>query len=140
MVIQKKLKTKKMPLTPKAQPPYYEIGTAGQPVKGIWEGKWRQASTSAPTVTVYRNTLGANIIWTRADVGIYLGTISGMTWGDNLFIDCSYMLNDINEIPRIIVQKDGPTGIYVQTGVIGSTLRDGLLNNFSWLNIRITNQ
>lgn len=35
-----------------------------------------QTGTAAPTVTILENTLG-NIVWTRASVGSYLGTLAG---------------------------------------------------------------
>lgn len=36
-----------------------------------------QSGTAAPVATVLKNTLSGNIVWTRADVGQYLGTLTG---------------------------------------------------------------
>lgn len=36
-----------------------------------------QTGTSAPVATVLENTLNAPIVWTRASLGIYTGTLSG---------------------------------------------------------------
>ncbi|HWT01213.1 MAG TPA: hypothetical protein VN256_13270 [Pyrinomonadaceae bacterium] len=37
-----------------------------------------QSGTSAPTVTVLENSLGGTVVWTRFDVGVYTGTLSGV--------------------------------------------------------------
>ena len=34
------------------------------------------AGTVAPTATVFQNTLSAAIVWTRNDVGVYIGTLT----------------------------------------------------------------
>ncbi len=36
-----------------------------------------QSGTSAPTATVLENSLGGTVVWTRDDVGLYIGTLSG---------------------------------------------------------------
>lgn len=36
-----------------------------------------QTGTSNPTVTVLHNSIGEDIIWTRANVGVYTGTTNG---------------------------------------------------------------
>lgn len=36
-----------------------------------------QSGTSAPVATVLENTLGGTVVWTRTDVGVYRGTLTG---------------------------------------------------------------
>src|SRR5919205_1532875 len=36
-----------------------------------------QNGSDAPVATVLRNTLGGGVIWARADVGYYVGTLAG---------------------------------------------------------------
>jgi hypothetical protein len=36
-----------------------------------------QLGTSAPTATVYENTLGGTVVWTRSATGTYIGTLTG---------------------------------------------------------------
>ena len=37
-----------------------------------------QTSTNAPVATVLQNTLGGTVVWTREDVGYYVGTLEGV--------------------------------------------------------------
>lgn len=36
-----------------------------------------QTGTDAPVATVLENTLGGTLVWTRSDVGLYIGTLAG---------------------------------------------------------------
>lgn len=35
-----------------------------------------QTGTDAPVATVLENTLGGTVVWTRSDIGVYLGTLA----------------------------------------------------------------
>lgn len=37
-----------------------------------------QTGTDAPVPTVLENTLGGTVVWTRDDVGVYIGTLAGV--------------------------------------------------------------
>ena len=37
-----------------------------------------QTGTDAPTAIVLENTLGGTVVWTRSEVGVYAGTLSGV--------------------------------------------------------------
>jgi len=37
-----------------------------------------QTGTGAPTAIVLENTLGGTVVWTRSEVGVYAGTLSGV--------------------------------------------------------------
>jgi hypothetical protein len=44
-----------------------------------------QTSTNAPTAIILENTVG-DIVWTRSDAGVYVGTLAGAFGTDNTFI------------------------------------------------------
>lgn len=45
-----------------------------------------QSGTNAPVATVLENTLGGEVVWSREDVGIYSGTLSGVFTLDKTYI------------------------------------------------------
>ncbi len=64
-----------------------------------------QSGTDAPVATVLENTLGGAVVWTRDDVGEYVGTLAGAfvdskTWFsatcqyDNAYIAQCYWVDD----------------------------------------------
>lgn len=50
----------------------------------VYSALFTQAGTDAPTATILENTLG-NIVWTRSEQGVYLGTLSGVFAEDKIF-------------------------------------------------------
>jgi hypothetical protein len=52
------------------------VATVDLPYK-VYSALITQSGTDAPTVTVLQNTLGGTIVWERADVGDYTGTLVG---------------------------------------------------------------
>ena len=50
-----------------------EVGGAGYKV---YTALLSQSGTNAPTAVVLENTLGGTVVWTRFDVGNYIGTLS----------------------------------------------------------------
>lgn len=131
-----------MPLNNKSEPPYYSI--VDKTILGVYECKWYQTSGDAPEVTVYKNTLGANIIWTRTAVGQYRGQLTEGEFGPNTFIEVTKQMSYISIITqniRVEVDPDDNTRIRVETKTIETNMQDGLLTNVTcWLNIKITNQ
>lgn len=45
-----------------------------------------QSGTGAPVATVYENSLGGDIVWTRLNVGVYKGTLAGVFRQNKTFI------------------------------------------------------
>lgn len=43
----------------------------------VWIGLLSQSGSAAPTASVYANTLGGNIVWSRTSAGLYAGTLVG---------------------------------------------------------------
>lgn len=54
---------------------YILNGLDTRPYK-VYTALLSQTGTNAPIATVLENTLGGNIVWTRIDEGIYIGTLS----------------------------------------------------------------
>ncbi len=42
----------------------------------VWRGTLSQGSAAAPTATIFENTLGGTVVWTRTSAGVYVGTLS----------------------------------------------------------------
>jgi hypothetical protein len=49
---------------------------SGNGVK-VYRALLTQTGTDAPVATVLENTLGGDVVWTRADIGVYVGTLAG---------------------------------------------------------------
>jgi hypothetical protein len=44
-----------------------------------------QTGTAAPVATVLENTLGGTVVWTRDNVGVYIGTLAGVFTANKTF-------------------------------------------------------
>lgn len=53
-----------------------QFGTPPVPYK-VYTALLTQTGTDAPVATVLENTLGGTVVWTYADVGLYVGTLVG---------------------------------------------------------------
>ena len=93
-----------------------------------------QTGTSAPTATVLENTLGATIVWTRSNVGIYVGTLSGVftankTYTSNTFGSFSgFAQFSSSSVNTVNINSTNSSG----------SLTDGLINGNS-IEIRVYN-
>lgn len=58
----------------------------GVPTYARYVALLSQSGTDAPVATVLENTLGGTVVWTRADVGDYVGTLSGVFTGNKTFM------------------------------------------------------
>jgi len=89
-----------------------------------------QSSTSAPTVIEIENTIGP-IIWTRASVGIYLGTLAGAFTLNKTYVMLSNVLpdsivmakrRDNNTIEINTTNLHSPSAAYHDTHLVKNTL------------------
>jgi hypothetical protein len=88
-----------------------------------------QAGTSAPSVTVIKNTLGGTIVWTRSLTGVYLGTLAGaFTTNKTIGLITGWGLtgNAGTNLPTTDV-------FYIITGNYAGSYADGVLNNHTLL-------
>jgi hypothetical protein len=64
-------------------------GGSGATQPKIYKALLNQSGTNNPTVTEIRNDLGAPIVWTRSDVGIYIGTLANAFNGNVVINNCN---------------------------------------------------
>lgn len=102
--------------------------TLTRPYK-VYAAAMLQSGTSAPTATIFQNEIGA-IVWTRSDVGKYIGTLSGAFLSAKTFIiapnNCF-----ANQDARVYVVRANDNDVYLQTRDSSGALTDGLLDNVS---------
>ena len=98
-----------------------------QPLR--WLGKISQTGAAAPTVDTGTNTindLGGTIVWTRASLGMYHGTLAGAFKGtviEKMYIDPTQDYS--NNLGYIKVYKNNDDSIIVkQMGPLGTVADD----------------
>lgn len=94
-----------------------------------------QVSTSAPTVTVMENTIGA-IVWTRSGVGTYLGTLVGAFTASKTLPIVSNNANINNNIKELLTRASSDV-VQLQT-YSNTVLADGTISNMT-IEIRVYN-
>lgn len=86
------------------------INNIGQPKYKVYSALLSQSGTNAPVATILENTIG-NIVWTRAGIGQYTGTLNGIFSINTTFVSNnqassssirSYLDNSPPETIRII--------------------------------------
>jgi len=99
-----------------------------------------QSGTNAPVAVVLQNTLNGNIVWTRIDKGIYIGTLlnSFINNKTGVIINNTAYASD-NQITTVDVLTTSTVNIqtsYTTNGVFG--LEDGCMYN-NLIEIRVYN-
>lgn len=86
-----------------------------------------QTSTTAPTVIVLQNTLGADIVWTRTNVGAYLATCTGKFTEDKT--TWQIMMPNIFNEGANFAENAYPDSInlFTYSNVETGTLSDGII-------------
>lgn len=113
-----------MALRLKNTPPYYD--TEGG-IK-LYVALINQNGTDAPQVTVFTNTFGGEIVWTREGAGYYHGTLIGAfpsSEGDKTWMAVNEGQSPLGTQFRYGIETDD--NIYIETAVAG-TDTDGKLN------------
>ncbi len=89
-----------------------------------------QSGTDAPVATVLENTLGGMVVWTRTDVGFYLGTLAGVFTSNKVWAAVSQR-NDASELnlSNAAAYSYNANTITVTTATDGSYVDDVLFNN-----------
>lgn len=80
-----------------------------------------QDGTAAPTATVLENTLGGTVVWSRTDVGTYLGTLAGAFTADKTVVFCTISSN-----PFLYFYPFSTDEVKMESADISTTLTDGL--------------
>jgi len=97
-----------------------------------------QASADDPTATVLENTLGGTVVWTRGDIGLYIGTASAEVFTADKTclppVNASASLDGVTSFVVTSFYRNGADDLRLQTAVVdpaGGTLSlsDGLLTS-----------
>lgn len=94
-----------------------------------------QSSTSAPTASVIKNTLGGTVVWSRTGKGSYLGTLSGAFPSAKTVFPRDYVMYSSagSDYSEIQTSRASDNAIQISTlyGPNGSaTNTDGILTAF----------
>ncbi len=88
-----------------------------------------QSGTSAPTATVFENSLGETVVWTRDGVGTYTGTLAGAFPAEKVFA-VAYAQDVQNAAGFISITPNSPNEVSLVTLALdGSTGGDDFLSN-----------
>jgi hypothetical protein len=77
-----------------------------------------QSGTAAPTATVFENTLGGTVVWTRTGVGTYLGTLVGAFVANKTFVVASAF--SFNTTWATHISRAGTDTVNIKTFVVSS--------------------
>jgi hypothetical protein len=113
---------------------YYTAEEIARPYK-VYKALLSQGETNAPTAIVLENTLG-NIVWTRNNVGTYVGTLTGAFVGEKVFCIISQSGSAFDFPEETGYKSIGKfnnnqirVATVVQTSLNNFSPTDGLLNN-----------
>ncbi len=99
-----------------------------------------QSGTDAPTVIILENTLGAPIVWTRIDAGIYNGTLAAPFLSNKTFTNIN-ISGPLTPLPMTLgvfhrkIDRIADNIIQIVTGV-GTAYSDDILD-FTEIEIRV---
>ena len=85
-----------------------------------------QSGTDAPVATVLENTLGGDIVWTYAEIGVYIGTLPNAFTENKTWFNVIYNSNSVSTNETVAIYWNNVNEIHVQTG-IGTVYTDGRL-------------
>jgi hypothetical protein len=107
-----------------------------------------QSGTANPTATVLVNELGATVVWTRDDVGVYTATLIGAFAGKTMILSPqnSYGFDGLSSGYNVYgAGKNGSDSVYLVSGLADPTTgivtpSDALLfTDYSFIEIRVFN-
>lgn len=95
----------------------------------VYRALLTQTGTDAPVATVLENSLGGTLVWTRADIGNYIATLSGVFLSNKTFCRGYFSTesggDSLHLFPLSRVDNDSVTLISVNV----DTSADGLMSN-----------
>ena len=84
-----------------------------------------QSGTDAPTAVVLENTLG-DIVWSRSEEGVYVGTLTGAFKEGKTFLISKFKTNSTDDPSSYSISDAGVNAVYV-TSESSDVLQDGIL-------------
>lgn len=117
----------------------YIIGNPAGVAYSVYSALMNQSGTADPVATVLQNTISGTIVWTRADVGSYLGTLSGVFTTNKVWGICQPGAFDTTtSVAQYAVGRLNNDSVFLATTVNSSGGSDDLLAD-SPIEIRIYN-
>lgn len=111
---------------------------AARPYK-VYTALLTQSGTSAPVATVLENTLGGSVIWTRDDVGIYFGTLTGAFTAGKCFPYSFTSPSNWNAYTSSTERNDDDSIVVALEDSAGVPLEISALSNGTYVEIRVYN-
>ncbi len=110
--------------------PYVNTGGGGA-TYAVYRALLSQSGTDAPVATVLENSLGGTLVWTREDVGVYLGTLADAFTADKTWFSLMWG-GSTEEGGKARLQRDTANVVSLETG-------DGtaLIDNWGPMSIEI---
>ena len=96
----------------------------------VYSAILNQTGTNNPVATVFENTLGGTVVWTRVSEGYYIGTLAGAFPSDKTFILYSSIF-DVGSLLPALPNISGQINVIEITLATSEGTKDGLLNNTS---------
>lgn len=99
---------------------YWNPSGAEASTAKVYRALLTQSGTDAPVATVLENTLGGTVVWTRNDVGEYVGTLATAFAGGATKVWCNTPSfnnnNDVNITVRFSVLDANELSVITQNG------------------------
>lgn len=83
-----------------------------------------QSGTDAPVATVLENSLGGTVVWTRNDVGVYIGTLAGAFTANKTFALGNALPDDNSEPYVAAAYRVSDDEVYLKVMSTGSSYSD----------------
>ena len=97
-----------------------------------------QSGTDAPVATVLENTLGGTVVWTRADVGSYEGTLTGAFSSNAIAIPTTGIDPNVGYPSSYLCYISSSDAIGLETfSDQYTTNSDGILAGLAYIEIRV---
>jgi len=97
----------------------------------VYRALLTQSDTDAPVATVLEDTLGQSIVWTRNNIGQYIGTLTDQLSEKKLFLIMGSPLNEGSDYRIVYSYEFAAKKVSVITFDDGGSLADELLFNIS---------
>ena len=111
-------------------------GGGAAPYK-VYTALLTQSGTNAPVATVLENTLGGDIVWSREDIGVYVGTSINMFTLNKTFLYSKTKVYSADDSTEYSMSDSDIDKVYVTTIVAGAS-EDGVMLNTP-IEIRVYN-
>lgn len=99
-----------------------DIGSTAVPNYKIYIALLTQTGTNAPVATVLKNTLNGDIIWTRNEIGDYIGTLNNTFNLEKTFVQLGGIANGTDIQGQIYRSSNNDIGIFTYNTVLSDNI------------------